>query len=567
MVVLEFCEDYSEFNISPPKGCRARPGSTVLRFEDGTVDDVLDDGADEGELSSDAAAPVAMDAAGEENMEVVLGASRGLADDAESILQEMDSMAKSADTAVDPNRFYGERIDDTPQRDYGFEQELRTAKVSGEAKLYATYLKLRKTFKLIPYFYNFTAGLFNELKSSQRAVDVLSNVVELKPGDARWFRVYASNLVAWGRAPETLDLFKRIVSLREEDPQSFRDYALALQAAGQWEAALTTFTKVYTDKWDGRFNGIKFIAQEDLVRISRLIQANPKSVSPAALATAISYLSKFGKEAQDKIIITASWDTDNTDVDLHVLEPSGQHIYFENPQPSDTFGRLSHDMTQGFGPEQYRNPRPDRGEYTIKVRYYSQNRNAISEGTFVRLDVHILENGITKNFTKTLFVKDGQETRTALNLSYQDKNALLPFKEVYRMSNAMIQKRDADGALKLLLAYPVQKDRSKEALRLFNIARAYLQKRQFGLVEEFNNKALAYNANLIAAHYNNACAASMANNAKKAFAHLELLAISFERNPVERTRLLGIMQTDIDLSFVRKNPGFNKIYNSMLISH
>jgi tetratricopeptide (TPR) repeat protein len=560
MVVLEFCEDYAEFKISSPKGCRSRPMRDDLVMEEASVDDSAFDGA----ANSEMAAPPTREAAGP------IGGddANAMSSSVPAPMSETDADYLADQVLVDDGQVQVlANIEDTAQRDYGFEQELRTAKVAGEEKLYLTYLKLRKSYKLIPYFYYFTSSLFSEIKASQRAVDVLSNVVELKPGDARWFRVYASTLVAWGRAPEALGLYKRIVSLREEDPQSFRDYGLALEAAGQLEAALVTFQKVNTEQWDSRFEGVHLIAEQDLVRVSRAINANPRVVSPSALASARGCLKKFGKDLQDKIVITTSWDTDNTDVDLHVMEPSGHHVYFQNREPLGTDGHLSHDMTRGFGPEQYRNSRPVRGEYVVKLRYFSQNRNAISEGTFVRLDFFVLENGLAKNFTKNIFLKDGQETRTALTFNYLDKNAPIPFKELYKQSNAMLEKRDADSTLRLLLAQPVQKDRSEEALRLFNIARAYLMKRQFELVEEFNAKALAYNPNLVVAHYNNACAASLSNNPRKALQHLELLVLSLDRNPKEKNRLARSMQSDPDLNVARKDRRFKPIYERMLPAH
>jgi uncharacterized protein YfaP (DUF2135 family) len=51
------------------------------------------------------------------------------------------------------------------------------------------------------------------------------------------------------------------------------------------------------------------------------------------------------------LLIWLAWDTDTTDVDLHVKEPSGKEVYCSNRQG---FGSLlRRDFTKGYGPEVY----------------------------------------------------------------------------------------------------------------------------------------------------------------------------------------------------------------------
>jgi len=47
---------------------------------------------------------------------------------------------------------------------------------------------------------------------------------------------------------------------------------------------------------------------------------------------------------------TLIWDADNVDLDLHVIEPGGKEIYWENPRGNQG-GELDVDNTKGFGPE------------------------------------------------------------------------------------------------------------------------------------------------------------------------------------------------------------------------
>ena len=70
------------------------------------------------------------------------------------------------------------------------------------------------------------------------------------------------------------------------------------------------------------------------------------------------------------IHISLSWDTDETDIDLWVTDPSGERIYFENPT-SASGGYLDRDDTDGIGPENiyWRSGAPN-GMYQVKVHYY-----------------------------------------------------------------------------------------------------------------------------------------------------------------------------------------------------
>jgi hypothetical protein len=47
---------------------------------------------------------------------------------------------------------------------------------------------------------------------------------------------------------------------------------------------------------------------------------------------------------------TLIWDTDDVDLDLHVLEPGGKEIFWEDPK-GNKGGELDVDNTKGFGPE------------------------------------------------------------------------------------------------------------------------------------------------------------------------------------------------------------------------
>ena len=70
--------------------------------------------------------------------------------------------------------------------------------------------------------------------------------------------------------------------------------------------------------------------------------------------------------------MTLSWGQ-NPDVDLHVLEPLGIHIYYSSPQGQ--FGYLDVDDTDGWGPEHYYVSCEDltEGTFRVGVNYFQGN--------------------------------------------------------------------------------------------------------------------------------------------------------------------------------------------------
>ncbi|HUT26909.1 MAG TPA: hypothetical protein VMW85_02535 [Methanomassiliicoccales archaeon] len=57
--------------------------------------------------------------------------------------------------------------------------------------------------------------------------------------------------------------------------------------------------------------------------------------------------------ARGALTVTLSWGQGSSDVDLHVLEPYGRHIYYSNKAPDANAPYLDVDNTNGYGPEHY----------------------------------------------------------------------------------------------------------------------------------------------------------------------------------------------------------------------
>ena len=80
------------------------------------------------------------------------------------------------------------------------------------------------------------------------------------------------------------------------------------------------------------------------------------------------------------------WDADMTDMDLWVTEPSGEQANYNNNR-TQIGGMVSHEFTQGYGPEEYLLKKSMKGNYTIDVDYFSENAPSILGPVTLQVEV------------------------------------------------------------------------------------------------------------------------------------------------------------------------------------
>ena len=108
-------------------------------------------------------------------------------------------------------------------------------------------------------------------------------------------------------------------------------------------------------------------------------------------------------------MVTITWNTDSTDIDLHVKEPSGEECYYEHTK-TKSGGRITQDVTQGYGPEMYVLKKAPKGEYHVRVKFYSTNRQRASARTKVYATVYRDWNRPGETVTrKVVTLIDGKE--------------------------------------------------------------------------------------------------------------------------------------------------------------
>jgi len=107
--------------------------------------------------------------------------------------------------------------------------------------------------------------------------------------------------------------------------------------------------------------------------------------------------------AMGALTVTLTWGQDNSDVDLHVLEPYGRHIYYANDGYDQNGPYLDFDNTYGYGPEHYyatddmvmydafgvQKSTDLYGTYQIAVHYYADHDDDDEEDQLITWTVTI----------------------------------------------------------------------------------------------------------------------------------------------------------------------------------
>lgn len=94
----------------------------------------------------------------------------------------------------------------------------------------------------------------------------------------------------------------------------------------------------------------------------------------------VQFYEAYSGITRSKLRIVLSWDTDATDLDLHVISPDGQHCYY-GERVMKNGGALDVDVTTGYGPEIFGTPSPIKGTYLVFLNYYGDSYDYDSYGS------------------------------------------------------------------------------------------------------------------------------------------------------------------------------------------
>ncbi len=262
-------------------------------------------------------------------------------------------------------------------------------------KKYGLYLDLREGQETNPNFYFDVANYFYDNGNKETALLVLSNIADLSLENHQLYKSLTYVLRQWEAYDDALFTATQVVKWRPQEPQAHRDLGLTLEDNKQYQAAFDELIKGlevnYYGEMSGQYEGVEDII---LMDINRMITEH-KSIKTDKLDK--KYLTKMPVGVR----IILNWNQMDTDIDLHVIEPTGEECYYAH-RDTAAGARFSKDFTQGYGPEQYLLRNAVKGKYIVKTNYFGERALTENGPATVMVEVYVTKNGETKRTLQTI---------------------------------------------------------------------------------------------------------------------------------------------------------------------
>jgi len=216
------------------------------------------------------------------------------------------------------------------------------------------------------------------------ALRALSSLVEEHPGDIAVTRDVAYSALEAGFPGHAYHLFRRVAERRPHEPQTYLALAASLAELDS-PLAVLYHEVVLGAEWSRRAGALHEIGRASYLRLlRRLAAAGRDSPLRTFVATRLEGLAAEFQAAD--LVIVMEWNTDGTDIDLHVTDPAGEECYYQHQQ-TKIGGRITDDVTTGYGPEMFLLPKAASGEYLIRAHYFGEQSNRLSMRTKVLVTI------------------------------------------------------------------------------------------------------------------------------------------------------------------------------------
>lgn len=255
-------------------------------------------------------------------------------------------------------------------------------KKSKENDLYSDYLKLKKKHGENPSFYFDVASYLFQKNQKKEALRVISNLAELELENTELLRTLGRKLSEFEFYKEALSVFKEVEVLRPFEPHSYLDLGLTYEELGNHQMAIQQLYTVIDKEWDDdimlRFPGMELIVIHE---INSIINRSERALNTIFIASC------FLKNTPVDIRVVIDWDANETDIDLWITDPMGEKCSYNN-RKTRIGGTMSNDITQGYGPEEFRLKKAVEGKYKIEAKFYGSRKQRLLSNVNIRAFVY-----------------------------------------------------------------------------------------------------------------------------------------------------------------------------------
>lgn len=231
----------------------------------------------------------------------------------------------------------------------------------------AVLLEQAKLYGTLPGFWLDIAEWYRSKGDDRMAARLLLTALDAPTADDETRQIVAFRLQRDGQIELAVALLEQLAVTNAERPQPHRLLALALAQRGKpadLERAFSLLTGVALTPFNSAFEGIEVVS---LMEANALIPRLDRDGLAWELAP------EFVALVDTDVRIVIEWTNDDADIDLWVVEPNGERVYYSH-KLSAAGGTISNDMTDGYGPEEYVVRRASQGDYQVRIHGYSPDR-------------------------------------------------------------------------------------------------------------------------------------------------------------------------------------------------
>jgi hypothetical protein len=216
----------------------------------------------------------------------------------------------------------------------------------------------------------------------------------------------------WDLGGQAYWLLRRVADARPYEPQVYQALGQCAAALGNADLAIIYYEVALGGRWHERYQDFTRIAGVEYSHLLRQIDRGELSSSIPDYAKArLESLAPITNIDQADLLVTMMWNTDRTDVDLHVVEPTGETCYYQN-RATRAGGEITRDVTEGYGPEMYVMKSAPHGKFIVRADYYGSDANRTQVRTKVYLTIYEDFGGRKERITrKTVPLSRGKELR------------------------------------------------------------------------------------------------------------------------------------------------------------
>ncbi|MEB3415143.1 VIT domain-containing protein [Alteriqipengyuania sp. WL0013] len=223
----------------------------------------------------------------------------------------------------------------------------------------------------LPLFYLDLAEWHWSNGRKQEALRAAEAALELPARDNQTLFIVAQRLLRYGDPDRAIWLLEQLVEREAERPHPLLALADAYAKRGRamnnranLQKSLQLFVDAGMKRWPDEYGRVNEYA---------LAEANAIIVALGGRDLGVALDDKFIAALPLDMRVVVQWNTPRTDLDLWVRQPDGQEIGYSN-RTSKEGARYLHDVTQGYGPEEFMIRKAPDGTYRIELDTYAADR-------------------------------------------------------------------------------------------------------------------------------------------------------------------------------------------------